>query len=266
MQDVNSSVASSMTADTGYQLMDYRDGKIYWVTKHNDAVWMTQNLDFEIPQKGVTLTPEYSDVTESRTLTIAEDNDIRYNDGGDTYFAGGITPTDATSLVATDAAWHNHIGSFYSWAAAAADVEATDGQSTESICPKGWTLPKATGAQPNQANTLEGFAYVNGSTAMNTTNSTQIAGESGDTLTYKADLDITTLFANPQYITMTGYGTEYGRIILPGGAARIWSSELQDENHAKALMLYHSTDNEQLIQITDNSNIKSQYTVRCVLK
>ena len=256
LQDVNSTVAGTISNGTQYQLIDYRDGKNYWITKVDGQVWMAQNLDFEIPAKGITLAPDMSDVTENRTLIVAEENGIRYKDGGDFFFAGGKTKTDTTSLLDNDPSWSYHAGSFYSWDAATAGAGATNGNSTESICPKGWTIPSATAWATLLTQT--------GHTQMDATNVTSIS-EENTSITFVADLDMDYLYSNSILLTLAGYGTEYGRIILPGSSTRYWASNEVNENHARAVSLYHSGI-EQLLQNLENENKNSHFNVRCVLK
>ena len=263
MQDVNSTVAATMTAGTAYQLMDYRDGKNYFIAKINGVVWMTQNLDFEISKKGTLLTAAMTDVTADKTLTVDTESNIRYKDGGDIYFVGGLdTSADSTTLSDSDSSWHYHAGSYYSWEAAAAGSELEDGVATESICPKGWTLPKLI-TDPDSGSTLSGL-LTDEHVAFNTASDSAITDEN-DAITFKADLDLTTLLDGPHYITFAGYSTEYGRVLLPGGAVRFWTSESVDGDHAKGLSLYHSSD-LQLIQTLQNEYKNTQYSVRCVLK
>ena len=263
MQDMNSTIASTMTAGTAYQLMDYRDGKNYFIAKINGVVWMTENLDFEISKKGTVLTASLSDVTADKTIVAGSESIIRYKDGGDIYYVGGMTTSaDSTALPSSDTSWHYHAGSFYSWAAAAAGSEIEDGIATESICPKGWTLPKLV-TDPDTGSTLSGL-LTGEHVAFDAASDATVAAENS-AITYKADLDLTTLLNSPSYITFAGYSTEYGRVFLPGSAARFWTSESVNENHAKGLSLYHSSD-LQLVQTLTNENKNAQYTVRCVLK
>lgn len=258
LQDVDSTVASTISSGVAYQLLDYRDGKTYFITKIGTDIWMTQNLDFNISASGTRLSPSTSDVTENRTITADVSSSIRYVDGGDYYYANGVTKTATTGLTDNDTAWHYHVGSYYSWDAAAAGVGATAGYSTESICPKGWTLPTAAKLTAMMAN-----EHV----AANTTNSEDIADGSDGDLTFKSDLDLSTLFGGPYYISLAGYNTEYGRTIMPGASVRLWASDEVSEDKANTVYLYHTTNsNEQIIQVLDDQSKNSQYIVRCVLK
>lgn len=267
LQDLNSTIKSTMVTDTQYQLMDYRDGKTYFVAKLADGeVWMTQNLDFAISTTGVTkLIPATSDVTEARELTASDSTAIRYKDNGDIYYASGITSTDASMLLETDPAWHYHAASLYSWDAATAGVGATAGVSTESICPKGWTLPRTGDGTVNKsfAKLTDAYSITDG-VHYNVTDTESLA-QNSTTLEYKADLNIGSMRSTPIFMPQAGYGTEYGQAILPGKSARYWTADEANENHAYAFSIYEF-DSQALLQNLDNENKNANYSVRCVLK
>ena len=50
LQDMNSTICASTTAeDSQLQVIDIRDGKVYWIAKLKDGhCWMTQNLDLDL--------------------------------------------------------------------------------------------------------------------------------------------------------------------------------------------------------------------------
>ena len=82
MQDMNSQICN-MVANTGAitatQLVDNRDGNIYWVTKLKDGhCWMTQNLDFDIAAN-TTLNSTNTDLNVAYNSTTG--NYPEYNDG-----------------------------------------------------------------------------------------------------------------------------------------------------------------------------------------
>ncbi|MBO7561251.1 hypothetical protein J6T21_04500 [Candidatus Saccharibacteria bacterium] len=156
LQEIDEDVIDSMVTDQQYQLMDERDGKIYFVTKHEDGrVWMTQNLDFELSAEGTVLNPETSDVLATKTLAVSTNSETwgqdatlaYYRDGGALYRPDGLgTIADSSALDSDDDGQHYQLGSYYSWNAATAGSGATteDGAAAaESICPKGWKLPTA---------------------------------------------------------------------------------------------------------------------------
>ena len=55
MQDMTTEICNVSTVGQTNRLTDTRDGKLYWVAKLADKqCWMTQNLDFDIPEGGLT--------------------------------------------------------------------------------------------------------------------------------------------------------------------------------------------------------------------
>ena len=121
-------------ANTTQRMTDARDGKKYWVNKLADGnCWMTQNLDLEISTGGTTLTSETSAVTGSQTIyassswSTSTDANSYFN-GGDVYFANGITPTSTSGLADDSELWHYHQGSYY------------NKKLSTMVCPAGWRL------------------------------------------------------------------------------------------------------------------------------
>lgn len=141
MQDFTASMCNDLTVSgEQIQLTDSRDGKQYWVGKLPDGnCWMTQNLDLDL-STSVTLTPDDTNIssnwtTPTNTTTtiasyIAPDIGMSYNPG-DVYYEN----TSGTDQ-------HYHVGNYYQLSAAIAGYTGTS-QSTQSICPKGWTLPSS---------------------------------------------------------------------------------------------------------------------------
>lgn len=138
MQDMTpGGCAISNEGDTK-RLIDKRDGKYYWVAKLADgSCWMTQNLDLDLSTSR-TLTPSDTNIPSNwapstgTTTTISDytsDTGKSYNPG-DVYYEN----TSGTDQ-------HYHVGNYYQWSAATAGYTGTSSQSTQSICPKGWTLP-----------------------------------------------------------------------------------------------------------------------------
>lgn len=147
MQDMTPELCDSW--DEGYvtRMLDTRDGKIYWVGKLPDGnCWMTQNLDLDL-STSTTLTPNDTNISSnwtprtSTTTTISgygPDTGKSYDPGGnsngsDDYYEGTYDPNNPETA-------HYLVGNYYQWSAATAGYTGTS-QSTQSICPKGWTLP-----------------------------------------------------------------------------------------------------------------------------
>lgn len=77
MQDMNDDVKSSMVTDQQYELMDSRDGKLYYIAKLIDNnVWMTQNLDTSLSANNP-LTSENTDINVAfSSVGYAVDGDV----------------------------------------------------------------------------------------------------------------------------------------------------------------------------------------------
>ena len=179
MQDISSSnkssVLSSMTANTQYRLIDYRDNNYYYVAKMADGnIWMTQNLDLSLNSgrtytsadtdlpDGITWSPLRSTYgTDSSTWCqgcITEGSFIVNNtpesyDAGNKYW-DGTTFNTANSFNdgwGTEGDAHYHVGNYYNAAATFAtnDFSTFDSEDLvigQSICPKNWTIPA--GSEP----------------------------------------------------------------------------------------------------------------------
>ncbi len=157
MQNINETIVSQMVPEQQYQFYDLRDNKIYFASKLADGnVWMTQNLDFEIPTTDITLSTETTDSLDADVVIKSEatwsnnDNAVNYRDGGDLYYAPSTNLEDGDSARSTiglsidDEKWHYHVGSYYSMAAATAKYSLQYDTIDTSICPKGWRIPQST--------------------------------------------------------------------------------------------------------------------------
>ena len=115
-------------------LTDTRDNNTYTVSKLADGkCWMTQNL--RIIDK--TITPADSDVTSNYTIPASSISGFDHYDTSNAYI-------------------DNNDGGFYTWYAATAGTgtrSMSSGNTTVSICPKGWRLP--TGGNNGEFKTLD---------------------------------------------------------------------------------------------------------------
>ena len=102
-------------------LTDTRDNNTYTVSKlADDKCWMTQNLRIA----GKTLTPTDSDVTTNYTIPASS--------------LSGFSAYDTSN------AYVDNDGGFYTWYTATAGTgtySMSSGNTSVSICPKGWRLP-----------------------------------------------------------------------------------------------------------------------------
>ena len=162
VQTMQNFSCSSLNSGQQIQLQDSRDQKMYWVGKLPDGnCWMTQNLDLDL-STGRTLTPADTNIpsnwtpSTSTTTTISgyynSDTGKSYNPG-DKYYEGSYSASDPTTM-------HYHVGNYYQWSAATAGYTGTS-QSTQSICPKGWTLPSRSQFQQLINSGLSGSNFMN---------------------------------------------------------------------------------------------------------
>lgn len=158
MQNISEEFVRSMTIDEQYQMYDLRDNKIYFVSRLQDGnVWMTQNLDFEIPSTGVTFSPETTNIQAEKTITPTatwgtDFNGYYYQDGGEYYIAPSETNSDNDTIQSLDGLAldaeerHYSVGSYYSYALASVGETVplsnnSYGYLSNYICPKGWIIP-----------------------------------------------------------------------------------------------------------------------------
>ena len=131
-------------------LTDTRDGSTYTVRKLTDGnCWMTQNLRLGKTGETYYLSAANSDLPTGVTYTLEEPATGTWSDA----------PNDSHVVASGDTSK----GNYYSWPTAVAGT-ATYGttgtdDATGTICPKGWTLPSASGDQ-SWANLMTTYGYV----------------------------------------------------------------------------------------------------------
>ena len=166
-------------------LTDTRDNNTYTVSKLADGkCWMTQNLRIA----GKTITPADSNVTTSYTIPASSPS-------------GFIAHDTSNAYVDSD-------GGLYNWYTATAGTgtqSMSSGNTTNSICPKGWRLP--TGGSSGEFQTL-----------YNNYNSLSALRSSPVNLTLSGDV---------------GNSTPYGR----GSYGRYWSSTAHSSGNAYLIYL-----------------------------
>lgn len=183
MQEMTRAIIRNTPEGTSKMLTDTRDGKRYWVTKfggEDGDIWMTQNLDYDIPAIGRQIrTTASTTVTPSDETTLIfpmQDSDVLYSygtttftgangynfDGRDYYYIDGRTKTPMDNFTENDERWHYHVGNyytitlaklFYTYSTYFSSSSSSDNDNTNeykyddtyntriSICPKGWGLP-----------------------------------------------------------------------------------------------------------------------------
>ena len=186
MQAFTSADAAAMNAGDTLTLEDTRDHQTYTVAKFADGdVWMIDNLKFGYDASNpdtttLTLSPDTSDVAQTRTIT-AYDLVTYGNAAGEicTYASSetsGIgfdnscmhSQHSAGSGTPIEGVWYNYA------AATAGTITGYNNSTTatESVCPKGWTLPTYTqidnlvttiGSSPTTFNPVYGGYFFIGS-------------------------------------------------------------------------------------------------------
>ena len=188
-------------------LTDTRDNNTYTVSKLADGkCWMTQNLRIA----GKTITPADSNVTTSYTIPASSPS-------------GFITHDTSNAYVDSD-------GGLYNWYTATAGTgtqSMSSGNTTNSICPKGWRLP--TGGSSGEFQTL-----------YNNYNSLSSLRSSPVNLTLSGDV---------------GNSTPYGR----GSYGRYWSSTAHSSGNA--YLIYLAASN---VYPAYNIGTYFGFSVRCV--
>ena len=158
MQDMTSRTCNTTPIGSTKQLIDLRDNKKYWVAKLTDGnCWMTQNLDLDLSVR-TALTPSDTDVFSSWTPsanTATNISGFERSDTGMSYDPGSVYYEDTSGRDS-----HYHVGNYYQWSAATAGYAGTS-QSTQSICPRGWTLPSGTQFQTLVDSGLSGSNFMN---------------------------------------------------------------------------------------------------------
>ncbi|MBR3180262.1 hypothetical protein IKF57_01900, partial [Candidatus Saccharibacteria bacterium] len=166
MQDMTPEICTESAIGDEKQLIDSHDNKSYWVAKLADGgCWMTQNLDHDIDSTK-TYTPNDTDIpanwtpdkstyatgtTTWDTSTNGNGNNSQQSyDPSNKIWDGVATSTNNINLdnMVQGTNQHYHLGNYYNFGAAVAmnDTSSYTTQYTDvnqSICPKGWMLPKS---------------------------------------------------------------------------------------------------------------------------
>ena len=217
MQDMTNEICSNTLIGESKTLKDTRDNSTYTVKKLNDGrCWMTQNLRL----KNYTLKASDSNVTSDGFVVPNAASGTSY----DTSYVSDSGSTD--------------YGVYYSWyaATAGAGTQSQTGDTSTSVCPKGWRLPK--GGDSGEFQTL----YNNYRGTSGTETSTNMRNTSGPNLKLSGIRISSTMY----YVGELGY---------------YWSSTgyLSDNSHAYILYLSSSA-------VTPAPNEYKQYgfTIRCI--
>lgn len=230
MQEMTSEICADAKENDATRLEDIRDGKLYWIGKLPDGnCWMTQNLDLDLSTSN-TFTPADTNISSNWTPSISTTTTISgysSSDRGRSYNPGDIYYENTSG---TDQ--HYHVGNYYQWSAATAGYTGTS-QSTQSICPAGWMLPRTA-----QLRTL----INSGLTDSN--------------------------FMNAPYYLLRGGNLYDSSLLNAGSQGDYWSSTPNGSSHAYYLRFYsgNSVNPGNIYIETDDLNSRRYYgfSVRCV--
>lgn len=197
MQDMSNPICSAVEIlgdDGATQLVDMRDGKLYWTAKLKDEhCWMTQNLDLDLSANNTlnSITTDLNVTYDSSTGQYAEYNTGYTESNGIIYW----TPADTATTINFQntgpiAGWqssytepysanksdstetgHASLGNYYNWTVAIASNNSSPlTQDTlsnisknpkNSICPKGWRLPTISNQSSATTGSTNEFARLN---------------------------------------------------------------------------------------------------------
>ncbi len=274
-------------------LTDSRDGSSYVVRKLADGnCWMVQNLDLLL-STGTTLTSEKTDLGYggSGRTSFTPEHDTQANtgtawaqngsDGARSYENGTKYLINGTTVSSTMGAngQREHMGNYYNWYAATAGQgtssfasDNVEANTTDSICPKGWTLPT------DQSSSDKSFMHLlietmdnkSGSTWTQTTGlggvyglvgtNTWDAFSSGSLPAATHEASATALISAPLDFVRSGrYGWSNGTLNYQGSYALYWSATAYSGTNA-----YYLDSNSSRIFPRRGSNKGNGYSVRCV--
>ncbi|MBR3323599.1 hypothetical protein IKG16_01805, partial [Candidatus Saccharibacteria bacterium] len=196
-------VESTTTVDNRIDLVDSRDGKIYKVSKLADGnCWMVSNLaldGLDTNNDPVTLTPSDSNVSSNYTFPA---NVQQINDG--TTASSNNNAQIYTSFQNTTDSYGSKYGNTYNFFAATAGQGTASfmGDTTQSVCPKGWILPRHYFNNPSYYNLITKYLnfpsdpYIFGLDAIPYINRAQQA---------PLFFPLAKVYLNGMSLTMTGY-------------------------------------------------------------
>jgi uncharacterized protein (TIGR02145 family) len=197
-------------------LTDTRDGNRYTVKKLADGnCWMTQNLRIGKEDETITITPEDSNVLANYELPKSKLED----------FSG----FDESHLYVDE----NYGGyyNFYTATAGTGGTEITDGETTSSICPKGWRLPTG--------------------------------GDNGEFMTLYNHYNSPELMFGEPALTLSGYVNNRAAY-AQGTYGRFWASTIHDYNgdgkYAKALVI-----TQNFVTANSSGQKSGGYAIRCLV-
>ncbi len=252
MQDV-ATWGGSVTAGSEITAIDSRDDKTYTVARLADGnLWMTQNLDHDIDSTR-TYTPQDTDISANWTPSTSTYTTTTWNgsiaapesyDPGTLYWSG--IANDSTPVSSGNS--HYHLGNYYNWTAAVAmnssSAYTTTALVDQSICPSGWTLPRAGIGEDTFFSLWREYGYDNNSHEFS---------------------DISAITGSPAYFAPTGDWS--GSFSVFGSSGYFWSPVAESsviEDEATSFSAAFNMDN--LANPTAFDDREYGHSVRCVAR
>lgn len=288
---------STATTVPETQLVDTRDGSVYWVAKLADGgCWMTQNLDLLI-DSSKTYTHDDTDLgwtegiatavwTPSGTLATvvtvgeedtnegenvyavnnwSENGKVPYQmEGGDRYNGYASLAGCISSGYTEEQCEHYHDGNYYNWSAAVAENDTSSATANytvmpDSICPAGWRLPN-------------GLTNDNGTILATDYNTMFYENAVATSLTTSQNISVGIVSGNekrlgsePIYFARSGQ--VYGGYVDWGGTnGYYWTSTVNSSNYAYLVSFsWNSNGATNLVPARTSSRYYGR-TVRCVAR
>lgn len=224
-------------------LTDTRDGKTYTVAKFADGqCWMTQNLAYSFSEEH----PVSSVVSDLHSAA-------KWVPTNGTSSTTGTWPSSVAT--ANDRSYIENGTGYYNWAAATAGhTTETAGSTTEdSICPRGWRLPKRTG-DGSFANLISTYSHVS----------------TNDFFTGALNLDAAGYypFGSGHVDGKVGWTDSGGTSYPNGGQSWYWTATTAESGTNQAYAFYAAKDGDKYPGIdTARDTVKGHgLAVRCVAR
>ncbi len=222
MQEMTTNICNNSALGQSNTLIDIRDNSTYTVARLSDGnCWMTQNLKLDLTQVGIATATESDNLSANfpiEALASAE----KFTDNNNTA-QFSKNPIVNSSAPGDGKGYQSTYGYYYSWCAATGGTcssVSTDGADTSgSICPKGWKLPKG------GTGTTNDFAIMGGITSSVSKDTNHWSNAvspsfSGNTLTVNGNT----------WIAAGGVGTS--GLSYPGSYGYYWSSTARSSTFA----------------------------------
>ena len=255
---MNTSVCNSMTLDQQYTLTDVRDGKQYTIArlKMNQAgtetkCWMTQNLALALSTDSSKLLTRW-DTDLNSTKTWQPERNTATSLTTSTFPADSYNPYSYNPNNAS-------YGYYYNWTAAIASNDSSSlttkySNAPNSICPKGWRLPKVyDGSASNVPNEFGKLLYAYSYISNVQPGDSQNAGWVNN--------GYTKIQSTPLSFALSGYVNSSSQVSSAGTYSDLWSSTVVGSTGAYYLGFFSP------YVLPQNSGGRHDgYPVRCVLR